>query len=216
MPTGSPTAVPTSSPTVVPTPAAVVDDEPDGSLIGSITIISDEEPECAGAGNCEEVVEDGLEGSLGRNGTVNVTDVTVTSTAADAGRRVLLFVADGDVADNSNSNRLLRGSRQLQEEAAGNQTETEIEYESSPDTSSNMTEAQQAAEQINALAETGIADLLDEMGLPPDTEVELGVTKFVQSEFLLDVFLSKYLYIELRELKNIREINSQARYRILT
>lgn len=188
-PTGSPTAVPTSSPTVVPTPAAtVVDDEPDGSLIGSITIISDEEPECAGAGNCEEVVEDGLESSLGRNGTVNVTDVTVTSTAAaaDASRRVLLFVADGDVADNSSRNRLLRGSRQLQEEeAAGNQTETEIEYESSPDQSSNLTEAQQAAEQINALAETGIADLLDEMGLPPDTEVELGVTKFVQREFLV-------------------------------
>lgn len=189
---------------MAPTAAVLeVEDDEQESLIGTITIISDEEPACAAAGNCDEVAEDGLDASLGRNGTVNVTDVAVSSVAASeagvastavgGGRRVL-FVA-GDASGDNNNVHLRGGARSLQE-AAANQTQTEIDYVSGPEASSNMTASQQAAEQVNTLAETGIADLLEELGLPADSEVTIGTTKFAQSEssVLNFVFLCGHLF----------------------
>lgn len=140
--------------------------------------MSDDEPACAATDTCEEVVQDGLDSSLGRNGTVNVTDVAVSSVPAASGRRVLFFGGGGS---SSSSSHLRGGDRRLQ--AAANETETEIEYVSGPDASSDLTASQQAAGQINALAETGIADLLEELGLPPDSEVIIGTTKYSESEF---------------------------------
>lgn len=181
-PSGAPTGAPTINPTASPTVAIAEDDE-EGSLSGSITIVSEEEPECVETDTCEEVVREGLESSLGRIGTINVTDVVVTPSSADSGRRVL-FVASSSNLRGGNG----IGSNRWLQEAATNETVTEIDYVSGPDPSSNLTESQQAAEQINALAETGIADLLEDLGLPPDSEVELGTTKYTQCEFYVFFF----------------------------
>lgn len=140
-----------------------------GSLEGSITIISDDEPDCKADDTCAQLVEDALEETLGRNGTVNVTEVSVATTegVGSGGRRLLL--------DYPGNRLLLRGAQEEERrrflQASSNETETTIGFVSTPDESSNLTESQQAAEQINVLSANGLDNLLEELGLPADSNI---------------------------------------------
>ena len=163
-------------------------------LLGTITIVSDGEPDCAATDTCEEAAEASLEETLGQNGgTVNVTSVAVTSSdsaasvAAGSGnglRRWLFATPTTTVSVGDSGNYYLRaGKRRLQSDGEG-QTETEIEFVSSPDeaaAANPTTAAEQAALEINALANGGVADLLAELGLPADSDVVLDL-KYVESE----------------------------------
>lgn len=176
--------------------------------------MSDGEPACAATDTCEEAAEASLEETLlGENGgrIVNVTSVAVTPSSASsesggvaAGssgsglRRWLLASSTATTAvyvggdgsgrgggggDGGHSYYLRAGKRRLQNDGSG-QTETAIEFVSSPDEASAnpTTAAGQAAEQINALANGGVEDLLAELGLPADSDVTLDLT-YVESEY---------------------------------
>lgn len=114
------------------------------------------------------MIEDALEDSIG--GIIDVTDVEVTAEADGAVRRLV---------SEEEEPRHLRGGyggieRYLQEAVSNGGNETEIDFITSPDGTSNLTRAQQAAEQVNMLAEGGLTSLLEEMGLPPDSNVTIS------------------------------------------
>lgn len=122
--------------------------------------------------------------SLDRSDTLNVTSVTVTTATASDGRRLLSFNALTSYSAAQSGGYYLRAStgskRYLQ--SGANETETEIDFISGPVDTSELTGAEQAAEQINALVETGITNLLEELGLPTDSQVDVSSMKYVECE----------------------------------
>lgn len=123
--------------------------------------------------------------SLDRSDTLNVTSVTVTTVTAGDGRRLLSFNGAASHSASRGGSYYLRAStvseRHLQSDGA-NETETEIDFISGPVETSELTGAEQAAEQINALVETGITNLLEELGLPTDSKVDVSGMKYVECE----------------------------------
>lgn len=131
-------------------------------------------PACKADDTCEEIIEATLEDSLG--GDIVVTGVGMMTESRDSGVRMLMMEPS-----------YLRGNRRFLQES-GNDTETEIDFTTTPG-DTNLTRSEQAAEQVNLLAEDGLAELLGEMGLPADSNVTISNLLYTEGEANVSIIL---------------------------
>lgn len=116
-------------------------------------------------------MEDALEKSIGGN----ITDVTVTGgSSGDSAARKLVFVGQTKLRG--------AGERYLQEDSSSNITVTNIDFSTTPDDDSTLSRSAQAAQQINALAEGGLSDLLVALDLPANSNITLSNLLYTEGE----------------------------------